>query len=1009
MLRIALYFALFLFSLRVGAQQVVEVNLLDTLMLDAGDFQGDIQWQGSTDGETWEALDQATTSPFKATVYNIPYHYRAQISQPNCPLDFSETITLSGEGGKVLFWSDEDAWAEQGKPQAGEEVLIPEGIHMVLDEDSPNLGGLTINGTLSFDRKNIDLSSKWILVHGQLQIGTIQYPFKEKATITLTDTDLDAEIMGMGTRGIMVMGGTLNFHAESPEVKWTKINQHAAKDATSIQLIETVSWKVDDEIVIAPTDYYRAGIGGVSITQKSEIVAASGSNITIKNGLNAFRWGLLQYPLESDPFLTTDANHPDRILTPPVPDTEEKTTPLVLDERAEIGNLTRNILIQAPDDEVWNNHGFGVHIMIMGPESEAYLDGVEIRRGGQRGNLGRYPFHWHMLSYSGSETLEDATGQYFRNSTVNISENRGIVIHGTNGVTVQNNIVYNIKGHGIFTEDAVERRNIIDGNLVLHIRNSSQPLKIHEGAGGAERGSSGFWISNPDNTVINNTAADCQTNGFWLAFTTRPWGQSQLVTDTRDGLLLNPSRLLFGVFDNNTAHSNNLEGINLDLVEISEQGEVGGFQYYSTTNGRDPSWPFETLRRFTLSNYNVWKNGMRGIWDRATSPDNYGIVSADNCERFFAGAGANGVIERSLVIGTSLNHLMNNTGRPLHNFGNFHNGGSSVGNPVAFATYHSTFDIKNNLILNFNNPPANTWGGVFATDDYYSRPIEMGMARNTDNHIINSHPGVKLRSEFGYFTLASAIWDPEGLWGPAGNYFVYNDPFLTIGKTITQVEGGADVAGGVSVPGPFYGFEGFALYGAGDVFPKNQPYFDLMGLHVKRLDPISLGNDASNENITSSTLATWEVAPAEPYWKLSHMRDFAASPDAIYDLSFSWRDNDETVGYPTHPTNFYMNVEAMVQDTDQLVIGIQYEGSLNPIVGLKIHPQFFPYTEVGSLQEVRDSEGETWWQDKANNRVWVKLKGGRFSTVYPEFTYPSDEYLLQTSVLRIFTSGNYNE
>ena len=78
--------------------------------------------------------------------------------------------------------------------------------------------------------------------------------------------------------------------------------------------------------------------------------------------------------------------------------------PKVLDQRAPVGNLTRNIVIQSPNDDAWENEGFGVHIMIM-PSAIAHLDGVEIKRGGQRGRVRRYPFHWHMLSYNGSDNL----------------------------------------------------------------------------------------------------------------------------------------------------------------------------------------------------------------------------------------------------------------------------------------------------------------------------------------------------------------------------------------------------------------------------------------------------------------------------------------------------------------------------------------------------------------------------------------------------------------------------
>src|SRR5690606_33215321 len=273
-----------------------------------------------------------------------------------------------------------------------------------------------------------------------------------------TDTDTGESHMGMGTRGIMLMNGLLELHGISPETPWTKINAHAPSGSTSIELMEDVNWNVGDEIIIGPTDYYNAG-NGSSVTQRVNITGINGNEFTLNTGLNAHRWGLLQYATNTGMSLT-----PTNVLESPLPD-GEFITPKILDERAPVGNLTRNIVIQAPDDNLWRNQGFGVHVMIM-PNSTARVEGVEIKRGGQRGRLRRYPFHWHMLSYAGTETFMDASGQYIRNSSVNSSANRGIVIHGTNRVVVQNNVLYNIQGHGIFTEDAVERHNIIDRNLV---------------------------------------------------------------------------------------------------------------------------------------------------------------------------------------------------------------------------------------------------------------------------------------------------------------------------------------------------------------------------------------------------------------------------------------------------------------------------------------------------------------------------------------------------------------
>ena len=782
--------------------------------------------------------------------------------------------------------------------------------------------------------------------------------------------------MGMGTRGIMVLG-ELELHGNPPSTAWTKINAHAEMGSTSLNLMEEVNWSAGDEIVIGPTDYYLAG-NGISVSQRISLTSVSGSTLSLEEGVNAHRWGLLQYPTADGMSLS-----PANVVEPPVPDTDSTSTPLVLDERAPVGNLTRNIVIQAPDNELWQEQGFGVHTMIM-PSGSAKVNGVEFRRGGQRGLIRRYAFHWHILSYNTTSETGDAAGQYLTNSSINSSANRGIVIHGTNGLLVQNNVLFDIEGHGIFTEDAVERRNVIDGNLVLHVRTPQIPqnqlLKQHERWDG-NFGSSCFWISHPDNIITNNHAGDCVGFGYWLTFPRNPWGDHQNVL-AEDGLVMNPSRNLFGVFDNNTSHSNRLQGIMIDNVEIDNDGNIGGSQYWSTTDGRDPSWPFNTVRRFTLSRYKTWKNIGNGIWDRASRPNNFEVVSADNCGRFFAGSGFDGLITRSLVVGTSLNHMMNGTDRP--ELADFASGFSSSA-PAAFATYHSTFDITNNIVIDFPGV-ANERSGVFSTDDYYIRPVEKGQVRNSGNMIVNSHPGVKLHAPYSHYTLASALWDPHGSWGPAGNYVVFNDPFLTHDKEISEIPP-AEISGGVSVPGPFYGFEGFVLYGIGDELPQNQPYFDLWAIEVHRLD------QELNE------VASWYVPGAYPEDLLQHMRDFAATPEAIYELTFP----DDPF-----PTDFQVNVENMLTEDDKLLIGIEFDGALDIIVRFQGQGKAYTYEALNSLEEVRNSDGETYWQDRENHRVWVKLRGGRwqFWTDNEEEDVPSmDELLYETMQLRIIGEG----
>ncbi len=49
----------------------------------------------------------------------------------------------------------------------------------------PPLNGLHIEGKLSFaDNKDLELTTEWIMVHGELDVGSEAKPFTHKATIT---------------------------------------------------------------------------------------------------------------------------------------------------------------------------------------------------------------------------------------------------------------------------------------------------------------------------------------------------------------------------------------------------------------------------------------------------------------------------------------------------------------------------------------------------------------------------------------------------------------------------------------------------------------------------------------------------------------------------------------------------------------------------------------------------------------------------------------------------------
>src|SRR5215468_1290535 len=310
---------------------------------------------------------------------------------------------------KQSRWSDPATWPGRKVPAAGDKVTIEKGKDVLLDVSPPALNGLTIEGKLSFaDNKDLELTTEWIMVHGELEIGTEAKPHTRKATITLTDNVKDEDFGGLGgndrsDRGIMLMGGTLNLHGNRKD-SWTKLTKTAAAGSTTIDVLNAGDWKKGDVIVLASTDY------DAHQAEQRTIAAISGNTITLDKKLENMHFGKITFDV---------------------------------DERGEVGMLSRNILIQASPDA--DKDLFGGHIMAM-LGSQMFVEGVELNRMGQNMHLARYPIHWHLIGDGGR-------GQYIKNSAIHNTYSRCVTVHGTNYLDVENNVTYNNIGHCFFLED----------------------------------------------------------------------------------------------------------------------------------------------------------------------------------------------------------------------------------------------------------------------------------------------------------------------------------------------------------------------------------------------------------------------------------------------------------------------------------------------------------------------------------------------------------------------------
>ncbi|MEJ7632415.1 MAG: G8 domain-containing protein [Rubrobacteraceae bacterium] len=522
-------------------------------------------------------------------------------ADPGCGsiTDGSESPDPASLPADAELWSDPATWGG-AVPQAGAGVTIPAGKTIVLDRDV-DLANLTVEGTLIFDERDIELSSDWIMVHGTLRIGTESAPFQHQANITLTDDIPGENPMNMGDKGLGVMGGTLEIHGER-RLSWTKLGANAAKGANKITLSETPDWRPGDRIVIASTDYDQ------SQDEEATITAVSGMTVTLDRQFQYAHWGTVQ---------TFDGRS--------------------VDERAEVALLSRNVTIQG--EPVSSAAGFGGQVMVMDMTMDgmihhaaARLEGVELKAMGQKNVLRRYPLHFHLLGNGGANS-------YLKDSSIHHTFNRCVTIHGTNQLQLHDNVCYDHIGHGFFFEDGAETDNILTHNLGFMTRRPASGERLLP----SDESPATFWITNPDNVIRGNIAAGSASNGFWLAFPEHPTGLS-----TNPNVW--PRRTPLGEFSGNTAHSNGDDGLHVDNGPRPD-GSTDSAYYdpVSDPSNRDSAAVVAQFRDFT-----AYKNRGRAVWLRG---ENHRLVNATLADNAIGATFASheSYLDDSLVVGETAN------------------------------------------------------------------------------------------------------------------------------------------------------------------------------------------------------------------------------------------------------------------------------------------------------------------------------------------------------------------
>jgi hypothetical protein len=464
-------------------------------------------------------------------------------------------------------WSEPATWEGKKLPGAGARVQIREGHTVTYDVASTDvIRSIHIAGTLSFTRdKPTRLEVGLIKIQAgddasengfdcdahagrpepgkarpALEIGTDRDPVNQDVLIRLHYVEgMDKETCP----AIVCCGGRMDIHGRRIATSWGKLDLPAKAGDTEVTLKEVIAgWGVGDRVILTATTRQNK----VAKTFKESTSESSQTEERIIKAIN------------------------DRKITLDKPLTYTHTAQG--DYRADVGNLSRSVVIESADPE-----GVRGHTMYH-RHSAGSITHAEFRHLGKYGILGKYPIHYHLVG----DTMR---GSCVLGCSIWDSHNRWVTIHGTNYLVVRDNVGYKSRGHGFFLEDGTEVFNNIEHNLAVQayiappLPKQVFPFDKNDG--------SGFWWANSHNSFTRNVAAECDEYGYFFQAANTPNFDPVLPIQQPDGTFKKTDirTLPFINFEDNEAHCQRRHAFNLGGGVPFGEPNVGGV-------GPDEKHPF---------------------------------------------------------------------------------------------------------------------------------------------------------------------------------------------------------------------------------------------------------------------------------------------------------------------------------------------------------------------------------------------------------------------------------
>mmetsp|Transcript_52985 Transcript_52985/g.78551 ORF Transcript_52985/g.78551 Transcript_52985/m.78551 type:complete len:1770 (-) Transcript_52985:364-5673(-) len=245
------------------------------------------------------------------------------------------------------------------------------------------------------------------------------------------------------------------------------------------------------------------------------------------------------------------------------------------DFAGEIALLSRNIQFESEDTVNAENGGFLT--VLKTPGVKQVLDGAAFKHFGQQHREHRFPIYFHGSG--------DVTGSSVSRNSIRESNQRCIVIAGTDGLHVKDNVAYDTFGHCFVLHDGGEANNVLEHNLGARTK-AIPSTKLLQSA--TDHTPATFLIRSPRNTLKGNVAAGSDEAGFWFNMQDKVIGNSAPLYP-----YFIPTETPMIAFVDNVAHSNKGHG----LQTYPGASEIGYSPVETTT--------FENTRSYRNAQYGM--------------------------------------------------------------------------------------------------------------------------------------------------------------------------------------------------------------------------------------------------------------------------------------------------------------------------------------------------------------------------------------------------------------------